>query len=42
MEGNPELVQDCHPQRNLRFVGSDTPKKDSIVFIACTDKPPGD
>ncbi len=40
--GNPTLVEDCNPQRNLRFIGNDTPKKDAIVFLACTDKPPGD
>ena len=44
--GNPDLVQDCNPKRQLRFIGSGagvpTPKKNSIVFIACLGKPLGD
>ena len=43
--GNPELVKDCNPQRQLRFIGKDegvpTPKQNSIVFIACLGKPLG-
>ena len=43
---NPDLVKDCNPQRQLRFIGSasgvPTPKKNSIVFIACLGKPLGE
>lgn len=37
--GNPELVKDCSPQRQLRFVGDNTPQNGSIVFIACLGSP---
>jgi hypothetical protein len=44
--GNADLVKDCNPQRQLRFIGSSagvpTPKKNSIVFIACLGKPLGE
>ena len=40
--GNEALVQDCNPKRQLRFIGGDTPKKNSIVFIACLGKPLGE
>ncbi|MEZ4225432.1 MAG: hypothetical protein R3B13_31055 [Polyangiaceae bacterium] len=40
--GSEALVQDCNPKRQLRFIGTDTPKKNSIVFIACLGKPLGE
>ncbi len=32
---NPNLVSECDPPRLLRFVGDDTPKSGSVVFISC-------
>lgn len=40
--GSEALVKDCNPQRQLRFIGNDTPKKNSIIFIACLGKPLGE
>ncbi len=39
--GNPALVEQCSPKRQLRFVGDDTPRSGATVFIACPGKPVG-
>ncbi len=36
--GNADLVKQCSPQRQLRFVGTDTPQPGATVFIACLGK----
>jgi hypothetical protein len=36
--GNPALVEQCSPKRQLRFVGADTPQSGATVFIACLGK----
>ncbi|MCA9595675.1 MAG: hypothetical protein KC776_20310 [Myxococcales bacterium] len=36
--GNPALVSQCNPPRQLRFVGNDTPASGATVFIACLGK----
>ncbi len=40
--GRDEVIpKECNPRRQLRFVGQDTPAKNSVVFIACLGKPLG-